>query len=88
MGINLSFYPRFVSQRPPILEVDVLNFKSIKVTCFAAEKFQFPVLKDLEFRIRVTENPDFSPGKHVTLMDLKFKTIIIKIGGLWETKRV
>ena len=41
MGIDLWFYSRFVSQRAPILKVKVLNSKSIKVTCFAAEKSGF-----------------------------------------------
>ena len=35
-----------------------------------------------------TRNPDFSASKHVTLMDLKFKTLTFKIGGLCETNRV
>ena len=34
-----------------------------------------------------TGNPDFSAAKHVTLMDLKFKTLTFKIGALCETNR-
>ena len=34
-----------------------------------------------------TGNPDFFLGKHVTLMDLKFKTLTLKIGGLCAKKR-
>ena len=30
-------------------------------------------------------NPDFSASKHVTLMDLKFKTLTFQIGGVCET---
>ena len=32
-----------------------------------------------------TGNPDFFTAKHVTLMDLKFKTLTFKIGGLCNT---
>ena len=35
-----------------------------------------------------TGKPDFSVAKHVTLLDLKFKTLTFKIGGLCETNRV
>ena len=35
-----------------------------------------------------TGNPDFSAAKHVTLMDLEFKTLTFKIGALCETNRV
>ena len=43
MGIDLWLKTHFVLQRPPILKVKVLKFKSIKVTCFAAKKTGFPV---------------------------------------------
>ena len=35
----------------------------------------------------LTGNPNFSVAKHVTLMDLKFKTLTLKIGGLCAKKR-
>ena len=35
-----------------------------------------------------TGNPDYSAAKHATLMDLKFKTLTFRIGGLSETNRV
>ena len=40
------------------------------------------------FRSVWTGNPDFSAAKHVTLMDLEFKTLTFKIGALCETNRV
>ena len=46
MGIDLWFKTRFVMQRPPIFKVNVLNFKSIKVTCFAIKKSGFLVHLD------------------------------------------
>jgi len=53
MGVDLWFSTRFVSQRPPILKVKVLNFKSIKVTCFDAEKSGFLVHMDPEFWFKI-----------------------------------
>ena len=53
MGIDLWFPSRFFAQRPPIFKVNVLNFKSIKVTCFAAKKPGFPVQTDPEFRFKI-----------------------------------
>ena len=41
MEIVLSFGTCLITYRPPILNVTVLNFKSSKVTCFAAEKAGF-----------------------------------------------
>ena len=38
MGIDLWLKTCFVTQRPLILKVNVLNFKSIKVTRFAVKK--------------------------------------------------
>ena len=38
MGIDLWFETSFVSHRPPILKVKVLNFKFIMVNCNAAVK--------------------------------------------------
>ena len=40
------------------------------------------------FRSVWTGNPDFFAALHVTLMNLKFKTLTFKIDGLWETLRV
>ena len=40
------------------------------------------------FRPVWTGNPDFFAALHVTLMNLKFKTLTFKIDGLWATKRV
>ena len=40
------------------------------------------------FRSVWTGNPDFFAALHVTLMNLKFKTLTFKIDGLWATKRV
>ena len=40
------------------------------------------------FRSVWIKNPDFSAAKHVTLMDLKFKTLPFGIGGLCETNHV
>ena len=37
MGIILWLKTRFVLKSPPILKVKVLNFKLIKVTCFAVK---------------------------------------------------
>ena len=35
-----------------------------------------------------TGNPDFSTAKHVTLRDLEFKALTLKIGALCETNCV
>ena len=66
MGINLWFSKRFVSQRPRILKVKVLDFKSIKVTSFAAEKSGFPAHTDPEFRFKIfNDSPDHNfEAKH------------------------
>ena len=40
-----------------------------------------------ESRLKIL-NQDFFVAKHVTLMDLKFKTLTFKIRGLSETNRV
>ena len=51
---------RFVLLRPPILKVKVLIFKTIKVTCFAAEKSGIPVHMDPEFRSKTLEQFSWS----------------------------
>ena len=42
----------------------------------------------LEFQIRVNRKSGFFPALHVTLMNLKFKTLTFKIDGLLTMKRV
>ena len=60
MGIDLWLKTRFVLQSPPILKVKVLNFKSIKVTCFAVKNPGFPVHKDPEFRFKIFKQLSWS----------------------------
>ena len=66
MGIDLWLKTRFSAHRPSILKVKVLDFKSIKVTSFAAEKSGFPAHMDLEFRFKIfNDSPDHNfEAKH------------------------
>ena len=71
MGIDLWFSTRFVSQRPPILKVKVLNFKSIKVRGFDAEKCGFLVHMDPEFRFQIFKSLNYSPGRNFEVKGTK-----------------
>ena len=59
MGIDLWFSSRFFAQRPPIFKDKVLDFKSIKVTCFPGKKSGFLGHMDLEFGFKSLNS---SPG--------------------------
>ena len=69
MGIDLWFKTRFVMQRPPIFKVNVLNFKSIKVTCFAIKNpdFWFIWIRDA-----ILKFSNSSPGRNLEANDIKF----------------
>ena len=53
MGIDLWFKTRFVMQKPPIFKVNVLNYKSIKVTRYAVKESEIPVHVDPGFHFKV-----------------------------------
>ena len=71
MGIDLWFSSRFFAQRPPIFNDKVLNFKSIKVTCFPE--------KNLDFRFERIQNSGLkylnnSPGRNFEAKGTKLRS--------------
>ena len=69
MGIDLWLKTRFLTQRPLIFKVNVLNFKAIEVKRFAEKKSGFPVHPAPGCHLKFSNS---SPGHNLKANDMKF----------------